>query len=68
MDELSREQINKLKRYTKMFEQTHEWGCNDRAKYLFSEAIYSVISGNKIYEECEQEFIDYMNENGIYYT
>lgn len=57
---------DKLKYYTRLFEQTFEWGCNDRAKFLYANAIYSVISKNKIYEECEQEFLDYMRESGIH--
>ena len=56
---------DKLETFTHLFEQTFEWGCNDRAKCLYANAVYSVISANKIYEECEQDFLDYMRENGI---
>lgn len=57
---------NKLKTFSKLFEQTFEWGCNDIVKCLYANAIYSIISGNEIYRECEQDFLDYMHENGIY--
>lgn len=56
----------KLKEYSRLLEQTFEWGCNDEAKALYANAIYSVISGNKIFEECEQKFLDYIHENGIH--
>lgn len=61
----SQDNNDKLKSFTHLFEQTLEWGCNDRAKCLYANAVYSVISGKKIYKECEQEFLDYMRENGI---
>lgn len=55
--------IKKLKKFTKLFQKTFDWGCNDRAKYLYANAVYSVISGNPTFEECEQEFLDYMIES-----
>lgn len=61
----NKEKIDKLEKFTKMFQQTFDWGCNDRAKILYANAVYSVISGNETFEECEQEFIDYMHENKI---
>ena len=57
------EKIDKLEKFTKMFQQTFDWGCNDHAEALYANAVYSVISGNKIFEKCEQDFIDYMHEN-----
>ena len=61
----NKEKIDKLEKFTRMFEQTFDWGCNDRAKFLYANAIYSVISGSETFKECEQEFIDYMHENKI---
>lgn len=55
-----------LKTFTRLFEQTMEWGCNDRAKCLYANAVYSIVSDNEIFKECEQEFLDYMHENGIH--
>ena len=59
------DRIDILNKYAEMFEQTFDWGCNDRAKCLFANAVYSVISGNETFRECEQDFLDYMHENGI---
>lgn len=27
-----------------MYEKTFEWGCNDRAKCLYANAVYSIVS------------------------
>lgn len=56
-------ELNKLKKYTDLFEKTFDWGCNDTAKYLYANAIYSIISGNPNFKECEEDFLDYMLEN-----
>ena len=48
-----------------MYEKTFGWGCNDRAKCLYANAVYSIVSGKEIYKECEKDFLDYMHENGI---
>lgn len=61
-----KDNIELLKKYTKMYEQTFDWGCNDKAKYLYANAVYSVVSGKEIFKECEQDFLDYMHENGIH--
>ena len=58
--------LEKIKELTNMYAQTLEWGCNDRAKYLYANAIHAVVSENDTYEECIQEFVDYMHENGIH--
>lgn len=58
--------IKRLEKYTKMYHETFEWGCNDKASYLYAHAVYSVVSGNEIYRECEDEFLEYMYENGIH--
>lgn len=52
-----------LKSLTNLFKKTFEWGCNDRAKALYANAVYAVISENKTYEECIDEFKDYVLEN-----
>ena len=57
--------IEKLQKFSDMYYETCEWGCNDRAKCFFANAVYSIVSGNKNFEECEQEFLDYMHENHI---
>ena len=64
--DMQQNDLQRLEKYTKMYEQTFDWGCNDRANYLFANAIYSVISGNETFKECEQDFLDYMHENGIH--
>lgn len=51
-----------IENYTKMYEQTFDWGCNDKAKYLFANAIYAIVSGKEIFEECKQNFLDYMGQ------
>lgn len=55
----------KLKKFSDMFKETFEWGCNDTAKFLYANAIYSIITENKTYKESEQDFLDYMLENDI---
>jgi len=57
------EKQEKLEKYSKMLESTFDWGCNDHAKYLYSLAVYSVISGKEIFKECEEEFIEYIAES-----
>ena len=57
------EKQEKLEKYSKMFESTFGWGCNDHAKYLYSLAVYSVISGKETFKECEEEFIEYIAES-----
>ena len=56
----------KLKEYSRLLEKTFEWSCNDEAKAFYANAVYFVISGNKFFEKCEQEFLDYMHENEIH--
>ncbi len=56
------EKQSKIEKYTRLFEQTFDWGCNDTAKMLYANAVYSVISGKEIFAECEQEFLEYMAE------
>lgn len=57
------EKNEKLNKLTNLFEKTFDWGCNDRAKVLYANAVYAVISENKIFEECIDEFKEYMLEN-----
>lgn len=60
------DKLDKIENFTYLFEQTLDWGCNDMAKCLYANAVYSVITGKENYKECEQEFKDYMYENGIH--
>ncbi len=59
------EKQTKIKEFTKLYEQTFDWGCNDEAKVLFANAIYSIVSGRKNFKECEQEFLDYMADSEV---
>ena len=65
-DDYKKEREFKLNKFSEMLKETFEWGCNDRAKCLYANAIYSVITGEENYKECEQDFLDYMHENGIF--
>ena len=55
--------MDKIEDLTKLFEKTMEWGCNDRAKCLYAQAVYAIVSEDDIYEECIDEFKDYMLES-----
>lgn len=57
------EKIEKLNSLTNLFEKTFDWGCNDTARDLYANAVYAVVSGNEIFEECIDKFKDYMLEN-----
>ena len=57
------EKNEKLNKLANLFEKTFDWGCNDTAKVLYANAVYAVISENKIFEECVDEFKEYMLEN-----
>ena len=64
-NDYEKRQCGVIKKYTSMYEKTFDWGCNDRAKCLYANAVYSIVSGKEIYKECEKDFLDYMHENGI---
>lgn len=57
------EKNEKLNKLANLLEKTFDWGCNDTAKVLYANAVYAVISGNKIFEECIDEFKEYILEN-----
>ena len=57
------EKNEKLNKLANLFEKTFDWGCNDTAKILYANAVYAVISENKIFEGCIDEFKEYMLEN-----
>lgn len=62
-NQLSEDKIEKLNKLTDLFEKTFDWGCNDTASDLYAYAVYAVISGNEIYEECIDKFKIHMLEN-----
>ena len=37
------ENIEKLIKITNIYDDTHEWGCNDTAKYLYTKLICSIF-------------------------
>ena len=52
-----------LKRLTNLFEKTFDWGCNDTARALYANAVYAIISGNEIFEQCIEDFEDSISYN-----
>ena len=57
---------DKLSELSRLYEQSFNWGCNDKIKALYANAVYSIISQNKTFENCEQEFLDYIHDNHIF--
>lgn len=64
MDE--KEKLKKLKELTETMNQTFDFGCTDEAWDKYAHAVYYIVSENKIFEDCLQEFIDYVEENKEY--
>ena len=58
---LSSENQEKLEHLTDLIEQTFDWGCNDEAWDLYAHAVYSVVSGNENFKDCEHTFENYVN-------
>ena len=56
----------KLKQLTDMMESVFDWGCTDEAWDRYAKAVYAVISENPCFDECGQEFLDYIEENKEY--
>ena len=54
------EKIEKLNKLSNLFEKTFDWGCNDNARDLYTNAVYAVISEKKVWEGCVEEFTDFM--------
>lgn len=63
MNKTKDEKLKKLKQITDMIESTFDWGCADEAWDRYAHAVYAIISENPCFEECEQNFLDYMEEN-----
>lgn len=55
--------VKRLEYITKLYEKTFDWGCNDKAKDLYTNAVYAIISEKPIFQECIDEFKDYILEN-----